>query len=625
MKPIVPTLALAAGLLCLGASSHAASREASLLAVSPGSTASEELSPACPTFHWATSLEAEGYELVVHRIGGIDLIRADAVGQSGAPALRQILPAGASGWTAPLDRCLEPGGRYSWTIRLVDDRGEGAGAWAEPLHFVVRERSRLERVLSRVVRRLVDEGELTEEDAEQLADWGLSGNSAVPAAGGRDSTPTRKPTPIPPIRTGFDRTPPPRHLGPARMGAENQASVDAGLVINATGHERGVSAVGDTFGVLGFVPTTTGSAAGVYGLTSSTTGDGVLGVASAGSGPAFGVRGASASTAGTGVLGHATASNGLTAGVTGISDSVSGRGVVGVATNATSFNQPIGVYGESRASNGQGVQGINTDNGVGVFGVGQGASGWGVFGSGQIGVHGQSDSNSGTAVQGIAVALFGAARGVSGQTFAVDGIGVEGIAFSTTGNSRGVLGRSDSASGFDFYAGGAGTNYGPFTGGHEVLLADGTGELEPGMVVSVTGTTRVREENGDVNLSSTLPTVTLANCPHDPAVFGVLVAEADLPSDHWYQPRDGERFATVNALGEGRVWVTDANGPVVAGDFLTTSTVAGHAQRQDDGILRHYTLGKVIETVDWESVTETVEHGGEMHKRALIAVVYTSG
>jgi hypothetical protein len=38
-----------------------------------------------------------------------------------------------------------------------------------------------------------------------------------------------------------------------------------------------------------------------------------------------------------------------------------------------------------------------------------------------------------------------------------------------------------------------------------------------------------------------------------------------------------------------------------------------------------YTLGKAIETVDWETVTETVEHDGRRYRVYLVAVVYTSG
>ena len=61
------------------------------------------------------------------------------------------------------------------------------------------------------------------------------------------------------------------------------------------------------------------------------------------------------------------------------------------------------------------------------------------------------------------------------------------------------------------------------------------------------------------------------------------------------------------------------------GDFITTSSISGYGQEQDGDILRNYTLGKAIETGDWDGATETVEYNGQRFKVYLIGVVYTSG
>jgi hypothetical protein len=78
-------------------------------------------------------------------------------------------------------------------------------------------------------------------------------------------------------------------------------------------------------------------------------------------------------------------------------------------------------------------------------------------------------------------------------------------------------------------------------------------------------------------------------------------------------------------VGEGLVWVCDINGDIQAGDLVTTSPVAGYGQKQDDDRLHNYTLGKALESVDWATVTETVEFNRKLYKVRLIAVVYTSG
>jgi hypothetical protein len=98
-----------------------------------------------------------------------------------------------------------------------------------------------------------------------------------------------------------------------------------------------------------------------------------------------------------------------------------------------------------------------------------------------------------------------------------------------------------------------------------------------------------------------------------------------LSEDHWYETREGERFATVNALGEGRVWVSNINGDIEVGDYITSSSIPGYGQRQDDDLLHSYTLGKAIEAVDWPSVQEIVLIGEREIKVYLIAVTYTSG
>jgi hypothetical protein len=279
----------------------------------------------------------------------------------------------------------------------------------------------------------------------------------------------------------------------------------------------------------------------------------------------------------------------------------------------------------------QGNVGIGTTNPLSKLSVGSdGTADIGVYSSGsEAGVHGV-DSEHGSYGR-LGSGLYGVYG--SGFTYGVYGSGsYSGV--SGSGSTYGVYGSSvydtgvyGSGATYDFYAGGFGVNYGPFTGGHEVKLSDDfPKDVEPGLIVSVTGLTQMRyDEDGEVSISSTLPTVKLSDIANDKAVFGVLVAEVPLCEDHWYQATETERFATVNALGEGRVWVSNINGNIEAGDYISTSTIPGYGQIQADDLLHSYTLGKAIDTVDWNSVSETVEYNGQIYKRYLIAVIYTSG
>jgi hypothetical protein len=249
------------------------------------------------------------------------------------------------------------------------------------------------------------------------------------------------------------------------------------------------------------------------------------------------------------------------------------------------------------------------------FGVYGGSTIGGVFGYGEeYGVRGEYHRPSQVEAE---------SYGVLGR---MDGVGVYGnglAGVSGEGSDTGVYGKGGD---WDFYARGPGTNYGPFTGAHEAKLsADFPQNIQPGMIVSVTGETQMRQSDEGLSFSSTLPTVELSGTINDSKVLGAIIAESALPEGHWYSPSEGERFGIVNALGEGRVWVTNVNGDIQAGDCITTSAIVGYGQKQDDDLLHSYTLGKAIESVDWSKVTETVEFDGNRYQAYPLGVIYTSG
>jgi len=232
-------------------------------------------------------------------------------------------------------------------------------------------------------------------------------------------------------------------------------------------------------------------------------------------------------------------------------------------------------------------------------------------------------TSSGNAIRGESQGVGMWGKGVNDGVYGEGGLrGVTG-----SGSMEGVRG-SGASGAYDFYAAGPGTNYGPFTGAHEVKLSyDFPKDVREGLIISVTGKVQIRkDEKGKISISSTLPTIKLSNKPNDKNIFGVLISQSPfLPQDHWYKAKKNERFGIVNALGEGRVWVSNFNGDIRAGDYITTSSIPGYGQKQDDDILHSYTLGKATEDVDWEKVSETVKYNGKTYKTYLIGVVYTSG
>jgi hypothetical protein len=99
-------------------------------AVSPG----EELGTSvvesrCPTFSWGSQPGASSYELVVFEVD------ADSRDEAAPPVLRQVVAGSASTWTPPLERCLERGRAYAWSVRALTKRS--SSSWSALRSFEV--------------------------------------------------------------------------------------------------------------------------------------------------------------------------------------------------------------------------------------------------------------------------------------------------------------------------------------------------------------------------------------------------------------------------------------------------------------------------------------------------------
>jgi alpha-tubulin suppressor-like RCC1 family protein len=115
------------------------------------------------------------------------------------------------------------------------------------------------------------------------------------------------------------------------------------------------------------------------------------------------------------------------------------------------------------------------------------------------------------------------------------------------------------------------------------------------------------ERNDDtVNINDSLPIVALTSKSRDKAVFGVISLVPDDRSSK--DPIDirslvamGDVRVQVNAIGEGAVWVCDMGGSLEAGDLITSSEVPGYGMRQDDDVLRNYTVAKITMDCDFSA------------------------
>ena len=122
----------------------------------------------CPTFSWSGVPGASGYEIAVFRV-------ANESGAEPVLVTRATVAGDARGYTPPLDRCLERGQRYAWSVAAVggergrsgaDRSSEAAGAdralaWSPAFLFDVEaapSSDELERALDTLDRYLAAQG-----------------------------------------------------------------------------------------------------------------------------------------------------------------------------------------------------------------------------------------------------------------------------------------------------------------------------------------------------------------------------------------------------------------------------------------------------------------------------------
>jgi len=197
-------------------------------------------------------------------------------------------------------------------------------------------------------------------------------------------------------------------------------------------------------------------------------------------------------------------------------------------------------------------------------------------------------------------------------------------AFRGKHETQGTSGLVGPANGFDFYAEGSGTNYGPFTGAHDAVVPLATSVVMGDIMVDV-------ERISSSGLSNVIFRVSQSTTPNQKAAVGIAVLEKNkladgyapsafvvsrtTPEDNtlpevvtytseWNTSKNIYKGIIVNALGEGQVNIIGEGGDLVAGDLIVTSSTPGKGMKQSDDIVRACTVAKVREAVTFSSLTE---------------------
>jgi hypothetical protein len=108
-----------------------------------------------------------------------------------------------------------------------------------------------------------------------------------------------------------------------------------------------------------------------------------------------------------------------------------------------------------------------------------------------------------------------------------------------------------------------------------------------------------------ITINESLPVVSLCTKANDKSCFGIISMSKDNASSEEQvaianlRNSQGDSRVEINAVGEGAVWVSDANGALESGDYITTSSITGYGQRQNSEFLCNYTVAKITMDCDF--------------------------
>lgn len=85
------------------------------------------------------------------------------------------------------------------------------------------------------------------------------------------------------------------------------------------------------------------------------------------------------------------------------------------------------------------------------------------------------------------------------------------------------------------------------------------------------------------------PVLTLSNTENDKTCYGVILGKVESVDNE----------TNIQKSGDGRMWVINTHGNLESGDLVTTIGIGGYGKKQDDDILRSYTVAKLTQDCDF--------------------------
>ena len=180
-------------------------------------------------------------------------------------------------------------------------------------------------------------------------------------------------------------------------------------------------------------------------------------------------------------------------------------------------------------------------------------------------------------------------------------------------------------------------SYLPFTGGHTSITKEQYNNINNnnnidlindlsfylnriGYIVRSTG--KYYNENSDLErekptINESLPIIELTKTEKDISSFGIISST--------YEQNEVKRLI-INSVGEGAIMVSNYNGNIINGHYITSSALEGLGMKQDSNSLKNYTVAKSTQDEDFTSDYQEITHSdGQTYRYKLIGCTYHCG
>jgi hypothetical protein len=120
----------------------------------------------------------------------------------------------------------------------------------------------------------------------------------------------------------------------------------------------------------------------------------------------------------------------------------------------------------------------------------------------------------------------------------------------------------------------------------------------------------------NIVINDALPIVELSSISYQKNVFGIITESENTSNTSVYNngmmkritpTKNGDKKLIINGCGEGGIWVTNYNGILQNGDYITTSPMPGLGMKQDDDLVHNYTVAKITMDCDFNPKMIPVE------------------